>query len=76
MIMIFNNEIMTCRKCGTTQKAHPNIESGWYLVSIDNKKLSRYCPQCFDGGTEATKCSVCNNWFNWHYKQCPFCNHK
>ena len=71
--MIFNHEIMTCRRCGTSQQARFDIESGWYLVLVDDKP-SRYCPQCMDGGTQANKCPICSNWFNWHYKECPFCN--
>ena len=70
--MVFNQQVMTCNKCGCTQKANPAIESGWYLAFIQGQKKN-FCPQCFNGGIGAKKCPTCQQWFNFHYPNCPFC---
>ena len=70
--MFFTNGTMKCKQCGATQKADPNIESGWTIALIEGKP-SYYCPQCFNGGSGANKCSKCDRWYNWTYSKCPFC---
>ena len=70
--MVFSNELMVCVQCGAKQLAHPNIESGW-IKAIADDEIYHICPACYGASKSAHKCPKCDRWYNWTYKQCPFC---
>jgi RNA polymerase subunit RPABC4/transcription elongation factor Spt4 len=74
MTSLFEGELMRCGECGFSQQSDPSIESGWYLVAIEEEK-GYICPRCA-GNRQCPKCKKCDRFYHEKYKQCPWCKPK
>jgi hypothetical protein len=68
---IFTGERMRCIRCTRTQFTHPHIESGWYALEVDGRRVY-CCPPCL-GNRATPQCGRCRKFYHENYPACPWC---
>ena len=73
MLHLFTSEPMQCAYCALTQRCHPAIESGWYVLCQRHSGQTVYiCPPCL-GNLRTPACPTCGRFYHEDYPACPWC---